>query len=261
MLPINSVYLGDCLEVMKQIDDKSIDMILCDLPYGTIEQNWDKPLDTRELFKQYRRIIKDLGCICLMISYPKAIDVLFENRDIFKYDAVWVKPNKTNFANAKNRPLRQHEIVYIFSKATTANGSDFKMNYNPQGLVKIDRPMVHNSNRKTPSYQGIRNNYQGNEYIQEFTNYPSTIITTNKKENGLHPTQKPVALFEYLIKTYTNKGDLVLDNCAGSGTTAIACLNTNRKYILMEKEPKYYEIILDRIKNHVIQGKMEVVTM
>ncbi len=253
---MNEVLLGDCLLLMKSIPDKSIDMILCDLPYNTIEQIWDKQLDSKELFLQYRRIIKDTGCIALMISFPNVIDILYNNKDIFKYDVIWVKPNKTNFANAHNRPLRQHETVYIFSKADTANGCKLKMNYYPQGTVKIDRPMVHNSNRKTPSYQGIRNNYQGNEYIQEFTNYPSTIITTNKKKNGLHPTQKPVALFEYLIKTYTNEGDLVLDNCAGSGTCAIAAINTKRNYILMEKEPKYYEIILERIKNHVIQSKM-----
>lgn len=244
---INTVLQGDCLKLMKDIPDKSIDMILCDLPYNTIEKKWDIALDINKLFSEYRRVISDTGAIVIMYAYPNAIDMLFNNKDIFKYNLIWLKPNKTNFANAKNKPLRQHEEIFIFSKANTANGSKVKMKYNPQGLVRIDKQMKHNSNRKTPSFMGIRNNYQGNEYVQEYTNYPSTIIPTDKKENGLHPTQKPVALFEYLIKTYTNEGDLVLDNCAGSGTTGVACKNTGRNYILMEKEPEYIEIINKRL--------------
>jgi site-specific DNA-methyltransferase (adenine-specific) len=245
---MNEVLLGDCLELMKSIPDKSIDMILCDLPYGTTACKWDTIIPFEPLWEQYRRIIKGGGAIVLTASEPFASMLRMSAKEIYKYDWVWDKKIPSGMSYARFQPMRQHENVIVFSLGKTP--------YNPQ-MVKRDTPikgggMGQSESAMTLGYKPLHKTY-------DYKN-PTTIISFDKiRNNSMHPTQKPVALFEYLIKTYTNEGDLVLDNCAGSGTCAIACLNTNRNYILMEKEPKYYEIILERIKNHVIQGKMEVV--
>ena len=240
---LNKIIQGDCLEVMKEIKDKSIDMILCDLPYGTTACKWDTIIPFEPLWKQYKRIIKDNGAIVLTASQPFTSALVMSNPDMFKYCWYWIK-NATGFLNAKKMPMKNVEDVCVFYKNLPI--------YNPQNLIKINKPKTnHNSKaRLLKTSKGLSTHNGGRltkDYIQEFSNYPKQALQFSN-EKGLHPTQKPVALFEYLIKTYTNENDLILDNCAGSGTTAIACINTKRNYILIEKEKEYYDIILKRIK-------------
>jgi len=232
MLQINSVNNGNCLELMSDIDDKSIDMILCDLPYGTTACKWDTVIPFEPLWAHYKRIIKDNGAIVLTASQPFTSALVMSNIKMFKYCWVWEKEQGVNFMLSKKQPMKIHEDIAVFS-----NGS---CKYNP--LMQPGKPYV--------SGKGNSGNVTGNVNKVQTTNkgtrFPKTILKINR-ETSLHPTQKPVALFEYLIKTYTNEGELVLDNCAGSGTTAIACLRTNRNYILIEQETKYCDIANKRI--------------
>ena len=243
------ILLGDCLELMKDIPNGSIDMILCDLPYGTTACKWDTIIPFDKLWEQYERIIKPNGAIVLTASQPFTSALVMSNPKMFKYQWVWVKTKKTGFTNGKNRPLTQHEDVLVFSKANVANGSKLMMKYNPQGLLLLNKIRRGDKNKSDGDFNGQKyyRPSQSKDYIQEFTNYPTTVLNIPSEGKILHPTQKPIELFEYLIKTYTNENDLVLDNTAGSGTTAIACLNTNRQFIVMEKEQEYYDIILKRV--------------
>src|SRR5574344_1743190 len=225
---------------MKNIDDKSIDMVLCDLPYGTTACKWDVIIPFEPLWEQYKRIIKDNGAIVLTASQPFTSALVMSNPKMYRHNWIWNKNNSAGFATAKIRPFAICEDVLVFGKN--------KVNYHPI--------MEERGKPRTKGGYSSSDNY-GLKPIKSKSNiyYPKNLINiSNANQNGKqHPTQKPVALFEYLIKTYTNEGDLVLDNCAGSGTTAIACMNTNRNYILMEKEQKYYDIIQDRIKEHTNQ--------
>ena len=233
------ILLGDCLELMKYIPNGSIDMILCDLPYGTTACKWDTIIPFDKLWEQYERIIKPNGAIVLFGAEPFSSMLRVSNIKQFKYDWIWDKVKPSGHLNAKIMPLKEHEIISIFSRG--------KCVYNPQGLEKIYK-IQKKSNSDTTLGNGYSTFGKNNKTtIQTIGNYPRSILTFNKPSKTLHPTQKPIALFEYLIKTYTNEGDLVLDNTAGSGTTAIACLNTNRQFIVMEKEQKYYDIILKRV--------------
>lgn len=247
-----TLYEGDCLEIMPTLPDKSIDMILCDLPYGTTACKWDTVIPFEPLWKEYKRLTKDNGAIVLTASQPFTTNLIASNMDDFKYCSVWKKTRGSGFINAKNKPISIHEDIVIFSQGTTANCSNRRMTYNPQGIVyapyhkKRLKPMT----AKEGGFLGTRPSHVS-EYDVEFINYPTSVIEVPNPNGGLtHPTQKPVALFEYLIKTYTNEGDTVLDNCAGSGTTGIACLNTNRRYILIEKDAGYCEIIRKRLAEH-----------
>lgn len=235
---------------MKRLSDKSIDMILCDLPYGTTANDWDSAIPFDKLWEQYERLIKDIGAIVLTANQGFSNELLYSKIDLYKYKWIWVKNNATNFINAKNRPMSSFEEVLIFSKGKTANGSNPKMNYFPQGLMRVNKTM---KNANSSFENNARQWNMPKTYNQEFTNYPNDVLKFNQEKNGFHPTQKPVALFEYLIKTYTNKGDIVLDNCMGSGTTAVACLNTERRFIGFETNKSYFERSLDRIKNNVTQ--------
>lgn len=243
----NKVLLGDCLELMKDIPNESIDMILCDLPYGTTACKWDSIIPFEALWEQYERIIKSNGAIVLTASQPFTSALIISNIKLFKYCWIWQKSKVGNIFNCKNAPQKNYEDITVFSKSNIANGSKILMKYNPQDLIKIDKTRSNISKGRNNTTIGFRPSRNDNEYKQEYTNYPKQILQFNS-EQGLHPTQKPTKLFEYLIKTYTNIGDLVLDNCAGSGTTAIACMNTDRNYILMEKEQSYFEIINTRIE-------------
>ena len=244
----NKVYLGDCLELMKDIEDKSIDLILCDLPYGTTKCAWDTIIPFEPLWEQYRRIIKDNGAIVLTASQPFTSALVMSNVKMFKYSWVWEKTMASNFALAKKQPFKKHEDICVFYQKQPT--------YNPQmeqGKPYVDKREAGARNASV----GTDDTVKRNQITNTGTRYPSSVQKLSNGNNGnVHPTQKPVALFEYLIKTYTNEGDVVLDNCAGSGTTAIACLNTNRNYILMEKEQKYYDIINDRIKRHTENQKI-----
>ena len=226
---------GDCLELMKQVPDKSIDLILCDLPYGTTKCKWDVVIPFDKLWAQYNRIIKDNGAIVLFGNEPFSSQLRLSNLKNYKYDWVWDKKRGSNFATVKIRPFNSFANIMVFYKKQPT--------YNPQmwkstpytckqgyvgvakqtGLYRDDVITVNNGDR-----------------------YPLTILSFSK-ETGLHPTQKPVALLEYLIKTYTNEGDTVLDNCMGSGSTGVACKNTNREFIGMELDEKYYKIACERL--------------
>src|SRR5574344_1670095 len=241
---INKVLQGDCLELMRNIPDKSIDMVLCDLPYGTTACKWDVIIPFEPLWEQYKRIIKDNGAIVLFGSEPFSSYLRLSNIKMYKYDWKWEKTKATGFFDAKKRPLNNFEDICVFYKKQCL--------YNPQ-MTKAQKIYKRGFvKRKKSDCYGEEKDFEQKETGKRYPKRIIKIENANTKDI-VHPTQKPVALFEYLIKTYTNEGDLVLDNCAGSGTTAIACMNTNRNYILMEKEQKYYDIIQDRIKEHTNQ--------
>ena len=251
----NSLIHADCLDAMKYIEPKSIDMILCDLPYGTTACKWDVVIPFEPLWEQYERIIKDNGAIVLFASQPFTSLLGASNIKALKYAWVWSKTKPTNFANAKKMPLKGFEDILVFYRNLPT--------YNPQGLQKVDIKRVNTGTQSARSggTTGIKGNgdittqnmsFTGGMYIQEWTNYPRGIIEFGQDSPSLHPTQKPVALLEYLIKTYTNEGETVLDNCAGSGSTGVACLNTKRKFIGIEKDDKYFEVAKKRINEQVL---------
>ena len=231
---------GDCLKLMQDIPDKSIDMILCDLPYGTTACKWDSVIPFEPLWEQYKRIIKDNGAICLFGSEPFSSKLRLSNLKNYKYDWVWEKTKPSGHLNAKKQPLRKYENISVFYKKQST--------YNPQGLVYG----CFNNNRPSRSKK-IKGEYtfgiERDFGISNATNYPSNILVySNRNNNNLHPTQKPVELLEYLIKTYTNEGEVVLDNCMGSGSTGVACINTNRNFIGMELDENYFNIAKERIE-------------
>ena len=227
---------GDCLELMKEIPDKSIDMILCDLPYGTTACKWDTVIPFNPLWEQYNRIIKDNSAIVLFGSQPFTTELNHSNLKMFRYEWIWIKNNSTGFQLANKRPLKKHEIISVFYRKQPT--------YNPQGLQVYGKI---NRRKSTGDNLSEMNN---NEYIQRFTNYPTQILEFGYDKEKLHPTQKPVALLEYLIKTYTNEGDVVLDNCMGSGSTGVACVNTNRNFIGYELDEHYFQIAKERLEQH-----------
>ena len=252
-MEINKIYNMDCLNGMKEIEDGSIDMILCDLPYGTTACKWDSVIPFEPLWEQYERIIKDNGAIVLTATQPFTSALVTSNLKMFKYELVWVKSKAVGFVNAKLKPMPKHESVLIFSRGKTSNGNKNNMIYNPQGLIEFGKTVRGRKGKSTDSDgNGYGRPSMKSNYVQQFTNYPTSILEINSEGKPVHPTQKPVALFEYLIKTYTNEGDLVLDNCMGSGTTAIAAMNAGRNFIGFELDEKYYEIANERIKNHTV---------
>lgn len=234
---------GDCLELMKKISDKSIDMILCDLPYGTTACKWDNVIPFDLLWGGYNRIIKDNGAIILFGSEPFSSKLRLSNLGMYKYDWIWDKISGVGFFDCKFRPLKTHEIISVFSKGGCSNGSKLAVKYNPQGVIRIEKLI---KNKKVTSE--IFHSKTSKDYISKGYNYPKSIIQFSKDKKTAHPTQKPVALLEYLIKTYTNEGELVLDNCMGSGSTGVACINTNRNFIGMELDDKYFDIAKERIE-------------
>ena len=241
---------GDCLVEMKHIPDKSIDMILCDLPYNTTASKWDIIIPFDKLWEQYERIIKDNGAIVLFASGQFTHKLISSNESLFRYKWIWVKTRKGNFVNAKNRPMTSFEDVLVFSKGATANGSKNKMVYNPQGLIPVNI-VKNNGESKFGTMAGKRKSHK-EVTLQEFTNYPFDVLHFNSVQSPIHPTQKPVALLEYLIKTYTNEGETVLDNCMGSGSTMVACVNTNRSGIGIELDKQYFDIAKKRIDDAIL---------
>ena len=257
-----SLYHGDCLQIMKEIPNKCIDMILCDLPYGTTACKWDSIIPFEPLWSQYERIIKDNGAIVLFGSEPFSSTLRMNKIDLYKYDWVWEKGRASGFVHAKNKPLKAHENILIFSKGTTVHKlqSKNRMTYNPQMSdgkpysKKIKQVNTGDLNHK-PSLSNL--NFVGTINENQGIRYPRSVLKYSMHNVGnFHPTQKPVALFEYLIKTYTNESELVLDNCIGSGTTAIACINTNRKYIGIEKDDKYIEVAKKRIVEQEVKHEI-----
>lgn len=248
-----TLYLGDCLELMKQIPDGSVDMILCDLPYGTTACKWDTVIPFEPLWAQYRRIAKKNAAIVLTASQPFTTALIASNMREFAYCWVWDKKFAANFVQAKRMPLRVHEDVVVFCT------SGKTPRYYPQ-MTPRDKPIKVGGNKQSEAIP-IRQteaaaafSAAGKTYDEKF---PETIIEFNCREGrGLHPTQKPVALMEYLIRTYTQEGETVLDNCMGSGTTGVACANTGRRFIGIELEPKYFDIALERIYNAYRQNTL-----
>jgi site-specific DNA-methyltransferase (adenine-specific) len=252
LLELNKIYNQDCLEGMKFIDDKSIDMILCDLPYGEVECKWDSIINFDKLWEQYERIIKDRGAIVLTSTFKFAMKLIQSNEKLFKYELIWDKVKPSNIFVGKLRPLSKHEYILIFSKGSIANGSKNNMNYYPI--------MEQQEERKSKMYSQsdlrYRENLKSIETIRK-EKYPKSILTfSNAQQKGkLHPTQKPVNMFEWLVKTYTQENEVVLDNCIGSGTTAEACIRTNRNFIGFDngkdsKTGRYWvDIANDRIKD------------
>ena len=240
-LVLNKIYNEDCLEGMKKIADKSIDMILCDLPYGTTACKWDNIIPFEPLWEQYKRVIKDRGAIVLFGSEPFSSKLRMSNMKGYKYDWIWDKVSVSNPQLAKKQPLKSFELISVFGTGTQG------VNYYPQGLIKINTPK--NRGAEVSETEKLGHIKRRKDYVQTHTNYPKALaLRFPRPSKPMHPTQKPVELFEYLIKTYTNKGETVLDNCMGSGTTAIACLNTNRNFIGFELDKGYFEIAKNRIE-------------
>lgn len=241
-----SLINADCFDVFNQIADKSIDMVLCDLPYGTTQCHWDSVLPLDKLWQEYERVIKDDGAIVLTSAQPFTSMLIMSNLQLFRYEWIYEKPAATGFLNAKKQPLRAHESVLVFYKKQPT--------YNPQKTTGHER--------KTSSRNSLDADCYGSAYkkvsYDSTERYPRSVqkFKSDKQLSKLHPTQKPVSLCEYLIKTYTNKGETVLDNCMGSGTTGIACLNLGRKFIGIEKDKKYFEIASARIEQHSAQERL-----
>lgn len=234
------LHNGDCLEILPEIMDKSVDMVLCDLPYGTTQCKWDVIIPFDKLWEQYNRVIKDNGAIVLFASEPFASHLRLSNLKMYKYDWIWDKIKGTGFLNAKKQPMRNHELICVFYKKQCM--------YNPQKTTGHNRKQSYRSKELQTDVYGEMTK----DYLYDSTErYPRSIqvFSTDTQNSSLHPTQKPVALLEYLIKTYTNEGELVLDNCMGSGSTGVACVNLNRKFIGIEKEKKYFEIAENRLNS------------
>lgn len=242
MVVLIELMHGDCLEIMQEIPEKSIDLILCDLPYGTANCTWDVVIPFDELWKQYERIIKDNGAIVLFAAQPFTARLIMSNKKRFRYCWYWKKNNKTGFTFAKVQPMRCIEEICVFYKKAPT--------YNPQGLIELKTPKKRRGKDAGKDYVYRRNSFLP-EYTQKYTNYPTHLLEFKNEaasnKNRLHPTQKPVALLEYLINTYTNEGDRVLDNCMGSGSTGVACINTKRRFYGIEKNENFFSIAKKRI--------------
>lgn len=234
---------GDCLSLLSDVPAESIDMILCDLPYAETGNAWDSLLDLEQLFSHYRRIIKEDGCIALTGTFRFGQTLLKYAEDLYKYEWVWQKDNGTNAPNVNLQPFRVHEYVFIFGKGRVTNGTRVPMKYFPQKTN--GDPYIQQSGRMSDNWKGglgtvVTDNPTGERH-------PITVQKFARDSVKYHPTQKPIALLEFLIKTYTQVGDTVLDNCFGSGSTAVACYNTDRNFIGMELNPGYYTTAVQRI--------------
>jgi len=253
-MPKTLLIQGDCLEEMKDIPDGSIDMVLADPPYGTTACKWDSVIPFEPMWEQLKRLTKKNGAIVLTSQDPFSSVLIGSNIDMYKYRWVWEKDNGSNFFAAKFMPLNNFEDVLVFSGGGINNGCKLPMVYNPQGITRIDKKC---RNGKTVGGQvgGARGGHrkpsmkEGVVYRQTVTGYPKMIQKFSRDRGAVHPTQKPVALMEYLIKTYTNEGETVLDFTMGSGTTGVACKNLNRNFIGIEKDEKYFDIAKKRIED------------
>lgn len=241
------LFLGDCLEIMKNISDKSIDMVLCDLPYGTTKCKWDVVIDFDKLWKQYKRIVKSSGAILLFGTEPFSSYLRLSNIGWYKYDLYWVKEKPTNFMQVKKRFGKLTENICVFYEK--------QCTYNPQMVKHDGRKVTNKPSERNAKFRSVvasdSPTLQIRAYEDTGLRYPCDILKFNREKLGstVHPTQKPVALCEYLIKTFTNEGDAVLDNCMGSGTVGIACKNLERNFIGIELNREYFEIARSRIDN------------
>lgn len=261
---------GDCLERMKTIEDGSVALILADLPYGTTDRNgkqgsrifaWDSPIPMEPLWEEYKRVLKRNGTVVLTADQPFTSQLVMSNLEWFKYEWIWLKRRTTGFLTANYRPMKMSEDILVFSEggaaAASAKSPRGNMTYNPQGLV--EKVVVKRNNPKRlgkllgqESFIGANNKALGDsEYTQQWTNYPSEVLEFGLDPDMVHPTQKPVALMEYLVRTYSNPGETVLDNVMGSGTTGVACVNAGRPFIGIEQDPTYFDGAVERIKTAI----------
>ncbi len=249
----STFYQGDCLVEMDKIADKSVDMILCDLPYNTTEAVWDLIIPFEPLWRQYERIIKDNGSVVLTAQQPFTSAVVMSNTKLFKHTFIWEKDKCANFLAGSYQPLKIHEEILVFSKGGFTHNARIKATYNSQ--LTDRKPRVKDNSikersdgmnallpRPNPTKLKSSDNFMADKNLAK-----SVIYFATEHKERLHPTQKPIALMEYLIKTYTNEGDTVLDNCMGSGTTGVACKKTGRHFIGIEKDEKYFEIAVSRV--------------
>lgn len=245
MIELDTVHCLDCFDLLAQCDDQSVDAIICDLPYGTTACAWDSVIPFEPLWAAFKRVIKPRGAIVLTASQPFTSALVMSNAVGFKYSYAWVKNKVTGFANAKKQPLRRFEDVLVFNTNT----------YYPQGITKagvvrkngksVGGTSLRGSIESTSGKGSLRT--QGASYMQEFTDYPDNVLVVDCETSTQHGTQKPVALFAYLIRTYTRPGELVLDPTCGSGTTAIAARNEGRRFICGDSDPGYVQIARDRL--------------
>ena len=246
-----NLYCGDCLEKLKEIPNESVDLILCDLPYGTTASSWDKMLPMDKLWEEYKRIIKPNRAIVLFSQQPFTSLLITSNIEMWKYNWVWEKDNGTNFMNSHYQPLKITEDICVFGEGATSYSTKGNLIYNPQ--MTEGKPYTLTSGQQKENSAVVRGKEGrkksgGYTTVNEGKRYPKNLIKFNRDKDKLHPTQKPIALCEYLICTYSNEGDVVLDNCMGSGTTGVACKNTNRNFIGIELNEEYFNLAKERIK-------------
>lgn len=242
-IPNNSIINGDCLDVMKHIADKSVDLILADLPFQTTKCKWDQMIPLDKLWEQYKRIIKDNGAILLFAQTPFDKVLGCSNLEMLRYEWIWEKSSATGHLNAKIAPLKSHENILVYYKKTPT--------YNPQKTQNHKRKVSKAEHKINCSESEVYNKGQKLTTYDSTERYPRSvqIFASDKQKLNLHSTQKPIALIEYMIKTYSNEGDLVLDNVCGSGTCGVGCKNLNRNFIMIEKDPNFFEISKNRIEN------------
>lgn len=241
-----NLYLGNCLDILKEVEDNSVNMVLCDLPYGTTACSWDSIIPLEPLWEQYNRICKENAAMVFTAAQPFTTILAASNIKNFKYEWIWEKPQGTNPMNAKVMPLKSHENILVFYRK--------KPIYNPQMWFSTPYSGFSSETSKIGEvYNKAKSKHRDNP---EGSRYPKTILKF-KQEKGLHPTQKPVELMRYLIRTYSNKNDVILDNTMGSGTTGVACVLENRKFIGIEKDEKYFKVAQDRIKNTETTNNLE----
>lgn len=236
------LFCADCFDVFHLIPNKSINSVIVDLPYGTTACKWDIIIPFEPLWEQYERIIKNDGCLVFTGTQPFTSQLIMSNLKMFKYELIWDKVIPTGFAISKYQPMKQHENILIFAKGKTT--------YNPQ-KIKRDKPRLYNRTHKSYSGSENLNRHDGKNRVLEYYEPRSIQSFSNaNRKSKKHPTEKPIELMEWLVKTYTNENDIILDNTMGSGTTGLACLQTNRKFIGIEKEEKYFNIATERLKQY-----------
>lgn len=235
------LYNGECIELMKNIQSESVDLILCDLPFGTTSCKWDNIIPFELMWEQYNRIIKPNGVIVLFSAQPFTTKLIHSNLKNYKYSWYWIKNKPTGYTFAKYQPMRKVEDINVFYKK--------KPLYIPQGLIKLEKPIIKKRKSKKTSDDTIYDESTlMKEHIVEYTGYPNNLLFFDKESKTVHPTQKPVDLIMYLINTYTKEGEVVLDNCMGSGSTGVATANTNRRFIGIELDEEYFKIAKGRIE-------------
>jgi len=252
------VINDDCLHAMADIADHSIDLILADLPYGTTACSWDSVIDLEELWRHYKRIIKPYHAIVLTASQPFTTVLAMSNLSWLRYEWIWVKNRPTNFVHARNKPMKRHENILVFSEGSTVHvgQSTRRMPYYPQGLRQIDDAKAYRKRPTELTDAFFQARPSHGEFLREWTGYPSSVLEFPTDQLGLHPTAKPVALMRYLIETYTESDALVLDSCCGSGSTGVACIEAKRDFIGMELDQGYAETARTRIERAVSTAQL-----